>query len=140
MIRNVDNAWLAMLIFKATDIPGINKSPSELLNARKYRTNLPMMDIHQKAKETEIERLSDKRMKPTTGKELPKIPVDTPILYKKNPNSSWVKYSNWCKGTVKDRTNPRSYQILTDDKSSDKIKMSHQRIFYMKWLTLYNLM
>ena len=59
MIRNTDNAWLAMLIFKATDIPNINKSPSELLNGRKYRTNLPMIDIHQKANETEIEKLSD---------------------------------------------------------------------------------
>ena len=39
--KNGENAWLAMLIYRATDIPGINKSPSELLNGRKYRTNLP---------------------------------------------------------------------------------------------------
>ena len=49
-----------MLIFKSTNIPGIKKSPSELLNGRKYRTNLPMIDIHQKANETEIEKLSDR--------------------------------------------------------------------------------
>ena len=60
MIRNTDNPWLSMLIFKATDIPGIYKSPSELLNARKYRTNLLVIDIHQKANETEIEKLSDR--------------------------------------------------------------------------------
>ena len=27
--KNAENTWLAMLIFRATDIPGINKSPSE---------------------------------------------------------------------------------------------------------------
>ena len=47
MNKNADNAWLAMLIFRATDIPGINKSPGEILNGRKFRTNLPMIDIHQ---------------------------------------------------------------------------------------------
>ena len=46
--RNAENAWLAIVMFKATDIPGINKSLGELLNARKYRTNLPMIYIHQK--------------------------------------------------------------------------------------------
>ena len=49
-----------MLIFKATDIPGINKSPSELLNMRKYRTNLPSINLNQKSNETEIEQLADK--------------------------------------------------------------------------------
>ena len=34
MTRNTENAWLVMLIFKAIDIPSINKSPSELLNVR----------------------------------------------------------------------------------------------------------
>ena len=48
MIKNAENAWLAILIFHATDIPGINKSPSEILNSRKYRTNLPMIDLHAK--------------------------------------------------------------------------------------------
>ena len=46
--KNRDNAWLAMLIYRATDIPGINKSPSELLNGRKYRTNLPVIDFQRK--------------------------------------------------------------------------------------------
>ena len=60
MIKNAENAWLAMLIFKSTKIPGIKKSSSELLNGRKYRNKLPMIDIHQKANETEIEKLSDR--------------------------------------------------------------------------------
>ena len=35
-----------MLIFRATDIPGINKSPSEILIGRKFRTNLPIEKVH----------------------------------------------------------------------------------------------
>ena len=36
MTKNADDAWLTMLIFRATDIPGINKSPGKILNGRKY--------------------------------------------------------------------------------------------------------
>ena len=48
MAKNADEAWLAMLIFRATDIPGLNKSPGEILNGRKYRTGLPVIDVHKK--------------------------------------------------------------------------------------------
>ena len=89
MFKNADNAWLALLIFRATAIPGINKSPSEILNGRKLRTNLPMIDLHQKSNETEIEALAEKRLsKCVKGQELSKIPVGTPILYELNPDSS----------------------------------------------------
>ena len=60
MIRNTENAWLAILIFRATDIPGINKSPSEILSGCKFRTNLPIIDAHQKSNETEIEKMKKK--------------------------------------------------------------------------------
>ena len=60
MNKDAENTWLAMLIFRLTDIPGINKSPSELLNGRKSRTNLPMIDVHQKSSESEIECLAKK--------------------------------------------------------------------------------
>ena len=60
MVKNAENAWLVVLIVRATDIPGINKSPSELLNGRKYQTNLPMIDKHQRSNETELERISEK--------------------------------------------------------------------------------
>ena len=105
-----------MLIFKATYIPNINKSPADLLNARKYRTNLPMIDLNQnKSNETEIETLVDKHQKVTvTGKELPRLDVGTPVLYDKNPDSSKIKCPTWAKGTVKDRKNSRQYEILTD--------------------------
>ena len=41
MVKNPQNAWLGMLIFKATMIPEVQKSPSELLNSHKYRTTCP---------------------------------------------------------------------------------------------------
>ena len=115
MHKNADNAWLAMLIFRATDIPGINKSPSEILNGRKFRTNLPMIDVHQKSSEAEIESLTKKRLsKGTKGQELSRLPVGTPILYDSNPDSTKIKCPTWLKGTVKDRINGRTYEILTD--------------------------
>ena len=93
MIRNAENAWLAILIFRATDIPGINKSASEILNGHKYRTNLPIIDAYQKSNETEIEKMKEKQLNlPQTGKELAKIPVGTKVLYQKNPDTSKVKH------------------------------------------------
>ena len=47
MTWNPENAWLAMIIFKATYIPSINKSTGELLNSRKYQTNLAISDWNQ---------------------------------------------------------------------------------------------
>ena len=89
MVRNMYNAWLVMPIFKATDIPCFNKSPSELLSTRKYRTNLPSIHLSKKSNETEIEKLAVSQLnRPKSGKELPKIPVSTPILYEQNPNSN----------------------------------------------------
>ena len=101
-----------MLIFKATYIPNINKSPAELLNTRKYRTNLPRIDSSQGINKPEIEMLIDKHQKVTvTGKELPKLDVGTPVLYSKNPNSSKTKHPKWCKGTAKDGQNPKNMRF-----------------------------
>ena len=61
MMKNADKAWLAMLIFRSTDIPGLNKSPGEILNGRKYRTGLPVVDIRSKDSEAEIEKLAENR-------------------------------------------------------------------------------
>ena len=65
MAKNADEAWLAMLIFRATDIPGLNKSPGEILNGRKYRIGLPVIDVCKKDTEREIEKLSENRAKLT---------------------------------------------------------------------------
>ena len=104
MIKYPQNPWLAMLIFKATWIPDIHKSPAELLNSRKFHTNLPMIDLNQKVHEPELENLVDKCQNTTsTGKELPKLDVGTPMLYEKNPNAPKIKCPQWSKGTIKNR-------------------------------------
>ena len=84
-----------MLIYRATNIPGINKSPSELLNGRKYRTNLPVIDFHKKETEREVEKLYEKRENlaqiGNNLQELPSLPVGSRILYEKNPDNTKIK-------------------------------------------------
>ena len=60
MTKNPQNAWLTMLIFKATMIPEIQKRPSKLLNSHKYRTNLPMIDFRQSRNDEPVEKLIHK--------------------------------------------------------------------------------
>ena len=50
MIKNAENAWLAILIFRSTDIWGINKSPSKILSVCKFRTNIPMLNVKNQMK------------------------------------------------------------------------------------------
>ena len=107
-----------MLIFKATMISEIQKSPSKLLNSCKYRTNLPMIDFSQLRNDEPVEKLIHKhefKAKSTSGKELSKLDVGTPVLYNKNPDSTKVKRPKWCKGTIKNRQDPQKYETLTDD-------------------------
>ena len=66
MIKNPQNGWLAMLIFKVTLIPDIHKSPAQLLNSRNFWRNLPMIDLNQKMHEPEIENLADKHQNATS--------------------------------------------------------------------------
>ena len=63
MIKNLQNAWIAMLIFKAMWIPDVHKSLVELLNLRKVHTNLPMIDLNQKVNEPKLDSLVDKCQK-----------------------------------------------------------------------------
>ena len=121
MTKNPNNAWLTMLIFKATMLPEVQKSPSEILNSHKYRTNLLMINFKQNLDcEESVEKMIQKHeLKPQTGKELPKLDIGTPVLYDKNPDSTKIKRPKWCKGTIKDRQNPHKYSILIDD--SDRV-------------------
>ena len=71
MVKNPQNAWFATLILKATMIPEIQKSPSELLNSHKYRTNLPMIDFSQLRNDEPVEKLIHKcelKAQSTSGK------------------------------------------------------------------------
>ena len=79
-----------------------------------------MIDFIQSRNDEPIEELIQKhQVKAKTGKELPKLDVGTLVLYNKNPDSTNIKRPKWCKGTIKDRQNPRKYEILTDD--SDQV-------------------
>ena len=92
-----------MLIFKATMLPEVQKSPIELLNSHKFRTNLPMIDFSQSRNDEPVEKLIHKhelKAQKESGKELPKLDVGTPVLYDKNPDSTKVKRPKWCKETV----------------------------------------
>ena len=81
-----------MLIFKATMILEIQKSPGELLNSHKYRTNLPMIDLTQPRNGEPIEKFIQKcEVKAKTSKEMPMLDVGTPVLYDKNPDSTKIK-------------------------------------------------
>ena len=115
MIKNAENAWMAMLIYRATDIPVVNKSSSEILNGWKFRASLPMIDVHQNSTEDELEKMAEKKAsRPTLGKELPKLPVGTVVLYGQNPDLNKLKRPKWCKSMTNNRSNPRKYKILTD--------------------------
>ena len=48
-------------------------------------------------------------------KELSKLPVGTKVMYEFNPDADKNKQPKWCKGTIKDKLNPRKYEILTDN-------------------------
>ena len=117
MTKNPNNAWLAMQIFKATMLPEVQKSPSEILNLHKYRTNLPKINFNQNLDcEELVEKMIQKHeLKPQTGKELPKLDIGTLVLYDKNPDGTKIKRPKWCKGTIKDSQNPCKYSVLTDD-------------------------
>ena len=117
MIKNAENAWLShAYIQKPTDIPGINKSPSELLNTRKYRTNLPMIDIHSKGKWEWNWKVVRQMTKQTHIRE--RVAQNTSgyaeCYMNKNPDSEQGQARpKWCKGTIKDRKEPRKYEILS---------------------------
>ena len=121
MTKNPDSTWFTMLIFRATPIPDIHKSPAELLNARNYRTNLPIIDLAEcKMNKPAVERLIENRELVTkTGKDLSKLDVGKPDLYEKNPDRTKIKCPQWSKGAVKNCENPRKHHILADD--SDRV-------------------
>ena len=43
MVKTQGDTWLALLILKSTPMTGIDKSPTELLCNRRFRTNIPMI-------------------------------------------------------------------------------------------------
>ena len=88
-----------MLIYRATDIPGVNTRSSEILNGRRYRTNLPIVDFCKKETEKEIEKMYEKRENLTQNgnelPELPSLPVGSKILCERNPDNTKIKCPEW---------------------------------------------
>ena len=116
IVKNQQNVWITMLIFKAMWIPKVQKNPAELLNSHKFRTSLPIIDFNQRVNEPEVKNLIDKHQNTTvTGKKLPKVDMGVPVLYEKNLDNTKIKCPQWCKGMIKNCENPRKYHILTDD-------------------------
>ena len=70
---------------------------------------------------------------PKTGKELPKLPVGTRVLYKQNPDSNKIKHPKWSKGMISDRSNPRKYQILMDKDRIVTRPRHHIKGYYMQY-------
>ena len=71
-----------------------------------------MIDVHKKEIEREIEKISENRSELVSkGKELPKLPVGTEILYEFNPDSDKTKHPKWCKGTIKIDSIPESMRF-----------------------------
>ena len=94
-----------------------------------------MRDVHQKSTEDELKKMAEKRAsRPIFGKESPKLPVGTEILYEQNPDLNKLKRPKWCKGMISERSNPRKYKILNDKSQSHyKVQKTYKRLSNMLW-------
>ena len=112
MTKNPNDIWLALLILKSTPISGINKSPTELLCNRKFRTNLPIMKYASDlSHQTKLR--GDPTKYQTSSKALVPLNLGSRILYNKSPDST--TRPEWSKGIVKDIEGPgHKYTIETD--------------------------
>ena len=112
MTKNPNDTWLAMLISKSTLINGINRSTTELLCNRRFRTNLPIMKCASDlSNQTKLR--GDPTKYQTGSKALVPLNLGSRILYDKSPDST--KRPEWYKGIVKDIEGPGyKYTIETD--------------------------
>ena len=85
MTKNPNSVWLRLLIFKDTPMPRVAKTPEELLDSRKLRTNLPMIDLNCNY-EYKVETLTETHNSkmPLTGKKLPEVDVGSKVPYGQN--------------------------------------------------------
>ena len=87
---------------------------------------MPVIDTHHKSNESEIERLAEKQMnRANTGGELPKIPVGTPILYDKKPDSI-VFFANSFVSNAGTNTRNATFKIVHSD-LLNKTWIAHQQ-------------
>ena len=113
MIENQNDAWLALLILKSTQISEINRSPAELLCNQIFWNNIPL--IQHASSLADEERLRGDPTKYQSGsKALVPLNLGSCILYNKSPDNIH-KIPEWTKGVVTDIDGPgRKYQIEND--------------------------
>ena len=113
MIKNQDDAWLALLILKSTPISGIDRSPAELLCNRKFRTIILLIKHASSLADRARLRNENPTKYQTGSKELVPLNLDSHVLYDKSPDST--KRPEWSKGVVMDMDGPgRKYNIQSD--------------------------
>ena len=103
MNKNPNDTWLALLILKSMPINGINRSPTELLCNRRFRTNLPIMKYASDLSD-QTKLRGDPTKYQTTSKALVPLNICSRILYDKSPDST--KRPEWSRGIVKDIKGP----------------------------------
>ena len=132
--KNDKDAWLAMLIYKATVIPGILKSPSEMLSRRKFRTNLPMVDVQNKENEEEIESSveTESKVKMANCMNYPPFPWEVEFCMKRILIVQKQKHPEWVKGTIKDKIRENIRFCLTLIEWY-KVKASYKRLPNKIW-------
>ena len=87
MTQNPNDTWLALLILKSMPINGINRSPTELLCNRKFRTNLPIMKYASDLSD-QTKLRGDPTKYQTGSKALIPLNLGSRILYNKSPDST----------------------------------------------------
>ena len=124
MVKNQSDSWLALLILKSTPVNGIDRSPTELLCNRCFRTNIPMIqyasDLSHKARLHN----EDSTKYQTGSKDLVPLSLGSHVLYDKNPDRS-SKRPEWSKGTIKDIGEPGRKYTITKDNGMIVTRTSH---------------
>ena len=114
MAKKHGDHWLALLILKSTPITGIDKSLSELLCNRKFRTNLPIIQ-HASELADKAKLGNNDSNKYSVGREFVPIPIGSHVMYDSNPDSSKAKRPEWSKGIVKDFNGRDRKNIIEND-------------------------
>ena len=114
MVKNQGDTWLALLILKSTPMNGIDKSPTELLCNRYFRTNIPVIqhagDLLHKVR---LQNQNPTKYQ-TSSKELVPLSSGSCVLYDKNPDNN-SKIPEWSKVVIKDTEEPGHKYTITND-------------------------
>ena len=110
-----DDPYLAMLVYRSTPLTNKIPSPAELLNGRKYRALLPTRPQKQATNDTFRDQMIQDKARSAEqydrhAKDLPELPVNRKVYVQLDPDKP-----EWTNATVTNQTNPRCYDVTTDD-------------------------